>query len=271
MSGPAPSCPACSRACRASGKGRGLSRSLLETLQPGSLPGVEAFGSRAHRAIIEQIVAHYQDDDRVLAVAVFGSIATGAWHELSDVDLDVVTSDGVVMRPADEVVALFGPRAVITLTGDDSADVVLNSLEEVSIRWHPLRTTSPNIATSVRVVHDKLSDAELAAAGDANRVRPDEQQLLDALARDAVGASKSLRRGRRWEAAAAIERMRRSLTDLRGSRDALQLDPADPASALTTVIAEARAAYDLGTHRLAVLDLIDPSGRDGLPPGSARP
>jgi len=238
----------------------------------GNLPGVTGLGSRAHRAIIEQVVARYQDDHRVRAVAVFGSVATGAWHELSDVDLDVVTSDGTVMRPADEVAALFGPRAVITLIRADSADVVLSSLEEISIRWHPLRTTSPNIAASVRVVYGNLSDAELAAAGEANRVRPDEQQLLDALARDAIGAGKSPSRGRRWEAAAAIERMRRSLTDLRGSRDALRLDPADPAGALTTVIAEARAAYDLGTRRLALLDLIDPPGRDGLAAGpSASP
>jgi hypothetical protein len=230
---------------------------------------VEALGGPAHQAIIEQIVAHYQGDDRVLAVAVFGSVATGAWHELSDVDLDVVTSEGAQMRPAAEVAALFGHRAVITLTRADSADVVLSSLEEISIRWHTLQTTSPNIAASVRVVYGKLSDAELAAAAAANRVRPDEHMLLDALARDAIGASKSLRRGHRWEAAAAIERMRRSMTDLRGTRDDLRLDPADPASALTTVIAAARAAFDLGPRRLALLDLIDPSGRDDS--GATRP
>ena len=225
-----------------------------------------ALGSSAHRAVIEQIVARYRDDDRVRAVAVFGSIGTGAWHELSDIDLDVVISDGAVVQPADEVAALFGLRAAITLTRADSADVVLDSLEEISIRWHPLRTTSPNIAASVRVVHGGLSNAELAAAGEANRTRPDEQQLLDALVRDAIGASKSLRRGRRWEATAAVERMRLSLRDLRGRRDALRLDPADPAGALTTVIAEAQEDYDLGPRRVALLDHIDPA-----PAGLARP
>jgi predicted nucleotidyltransferase len=215
-----------------------------------------ALGSGAHRAIIEQVIAHYRGDVRVVAVAVFGSVSTGAWHELSDVDLDIVTGDRVVVRPGEEVAALFGPRAVIVLTRADSADIVLDSLEEVSIRWHPLRATSPNICASARVVHGELPDAELSAAGEANRCRPDEQRLLDALVRDATGAAKYLTRGHRWEAAVAVERMRRSLVELRGRRDDLQLDPADPARALAAVLAETQAGYDLGPARRALLDRI---------------
>ena len=117
------------------------------------------------------------------------------------------------------------------------------------------RATSPNICASARVVHGGLPDAALAAAGEANRSLPDEQRLLDALVRDAIGAAKYLARGRRWEAAAAVERMRRSLLELRGRRDNLRLDPADPAGAL----AETQAGYDLGPARRALLDRIDPA------------
>ena len=53
---------------------------------------------------------------------------------------------------------------MIALAQANSADVVLDSVEEISIRWHPLATTSPNISASVHVVHGQLSDAELAAA-----------------------------------------------------------------------------------------------------------
>jgi Nucleotidyltransferase domain len=222
-----------------------------------------ALGSDGHRAIIGRVTAHYRDDPRVLAVAVFGSVSTGTWHELSDVDLDIVTSDGAVICPADEVAALFGPRAVLVLAGADSADIVLNSLEEVSVRWHPLRATSPNISASARVVHGGLPTAELAAAGQANRGRPDEQRLLDALVRDAVGAAKYLARGRRWEAVAAVERMRRSLLELRGRRDALRLDPADPATALAAVLAETQASYDLGPARRALLEPPGPGAERG--------
>jgi hypothetical protein len=61
--------------------------------------------------------------------------------------------------------------AVIVLAGTDAADVVLDAREELSIRWHPLRTTSPNIGATVRVVAGDLSTADLVAAGAANRVR----------------------------------------------------------------------------------------------------
>lgn len=140
-------------------------------------------GSDAHRALIEQVVAHYRQDGRIRAVAVFGSISAGTWHELSDVDLDIVTGDDVAVVPGREIEALFGPRAAIVVTGADCADVVLDSLEEASIRWHPLAATSPNICASVRVVHGRLTTAEIIAAGEANRAQPDERQLLDSLVR----------------------------------------------------------------------------------------
>jgi len=139
---------------------------------------VVTLGSDAHRALIEQVVAHYRQDGRVRAVAVFGSVSTGAWHELSDVDLDIVTGDGVDVMPGREAGALFGPRAAIVVAGADCADVVLGSLEEVSIRWHPLAATSPNICASVRVVYGQLTAAEIIAAGEANLAQPDEQPLL---------------------------------------------------------------------------------------------
>jgi predicted nucleotidyltransferase len=221
------------------------------------LPDVTGLGSDAHRALIERVVAHYRQDGRVRAVAVFGSVAAGTWHELSDVDLDIVTGDDMTVVPGSEIEALFGSGAAVVVAGPDCADVVLGSLEEISIRWHPLAATSPNICASVRVVHGRLTTAELIAAGQANRAQPDERQLLDALVRDAVGAWKALRRGRRWEAAAGVERMRRSLLALRGQRDTLRPDPGDPAAALAAVIAEAAACFDLGPRRWALLERID--------------
>ena len=83
-----------------------------------------------------------------------------------------MTEDGARVEPGAEIAALFGPRAVIVLAGTDAADVVLDTREELSIRWHPLRTTSANIGATVRVVAGDLSTAELAAAGAASRAGP---------------------------------------------------------------------------------------------------
>jgi hypothetical protein len=53
--------------------------------------------------------------------------------------------------------------------------------------------------------------------------------------------------------------MRRALLELRGRRDTLRLDPADPAGALAAVIAETQAGYELGPSRRALLGQIDPT------------
>ena len=218
---------------------------------------MSGFGSERHRAVIDQIVSFYREDARIRAVGVFGSVGAGTWHELSDVDLDVVIADGVTISPRDEVEALFGTRATIVLASEDSADIVLDSLEELSIRWHTLATTSPNISTTVHVVAGALSSAEARAAGAANRATPDRERLLDTLVRAAVGAAKAIERQRTWSAVVAVQEMRYALTSLRGHRDTLDLDPCDPTSAVVQVLAEVRAAFDIGPTRKQILDRLE--------------
>jgi hypothetical protein len=59
--------------------------------------------------------------------------------------------------------------------------------------------------------------------------------------------------------------MCRSLPTLRGWRDSLRPDPADPAGALAAVIAEAAAYFDSGPRRCALPE------RTGVPQPSQRP
>ena len=215
--------------------------------------GMSRLGSERHGALIDEVVSFYAGDERILAVAVFGSVGAGTWHELSDLDLDVVIVEGSVVGPREEVEAIFGMRATIVLVSEDSADVVLDSLEEISIRWHPPATTSPNISSTVHVVAGSLSDTDVKAFADANRATVDRERSLDALVRAAIGASKAIRRGRTWSAVVAVQEMRAALTSLRGQRDTLSLDPSHPEDALARVLADARSAYDLGHAREALL------------------
>jgi len=73
----------------------------------------------------------------------------------------------------------------------------------------------------------------------ANTLQKD--SLVDSLKRGATGAWKALSREHRRETAAGVGRMCRSLPTLRGRRDSLRPDPADPAGALAAVIAGAAA------------------------------
>jgi hypothetical protein len=77
--------------------------------------------------------------------------------------------------------------------------------------------------------------------------------------RDAVGARKALLRDRDWEAKAAVERVRASLTALRGRRDGLRLRPSSPAQALASLLAKIEASYELGPRRRALLSLSRPT------------
>jgi len=218
---------------------------------------MSSLGSKSHQALVDTVVERYAEDERVRSVVVFGSVAAGTWHELSDVDLDVVVDDAAVVVPADEIRDLFGARAVIVLSSADAADVVLDSLEELSIRWHPAADTSPNISTSLRVVGGRMSDAEVRAAAEANRVPPARQELLDALVRYAIGAWKEIQRGNPWQAVVCVEEIRYRLTLLRGRRDTLELDPARPKDALLKTLADARASLDLGEAREQLLTRLN--------------
>jgi predicted nucleotidyltransferase len=243
---------------------RALSRSATSLENAGAaenhdvstLNHVNPRGSKHHAALIDEVAAFYAGDERIRAVVVFGSVGAGTWHELSDVDLDVVVADDAAVVPRAEVEALFGARAAVVVAKEDSADIVLDTLEEISIRWHPLATTSPNIAATLRVVAGNLTDAEVRAAGDANRRAADRERLLDVLVRAAVEAAKAIERDRSWSAVVAVQEMRHVLTSLRGHRDELHLDPSDPAGALLAVLAETRAEFELGRGRTALLDRL---------------
>jgi hypothetical protein len=60
--------------------------------------------------------------------------------------------------------------------------------------------------------------------------------------------------------------MRRSLLILRGRRDSLRPDLADPAGALAAVIAEAAAYFDSGPRRCALFARIGVSQPSQRPP-----
>jgi predicted nucleotidyltransferase len=180
-------------------------------------------GAERHQVLLRAVVGHYRDDPRILAVAVFGSLGRGNWDAYSDLDLDVVIADEARLDASSELIRLGGafaalgdPVAVTVPDGDDAGDLVLESLMGLSIRYHPLARTSPNIVDSLRLLAGRLTAAEVAAAGRANQrpAHPPLGQLVDEYVRYAVDVRTCILRERHWLALEILHRMRAILQEI---------------------------------------------------------
>lgn len=184
-------------------------------------------GTAQHQALLQAVVAHYQNDPRVLAVILFGSLARSGdtWDAHSDLDLDVIIADSVKLEPIPELqrlcqsfAALGEKAAVIVPDGDDAGDVLLESLMRLSVRYHPLAQTSPNIVGSMKVLAGSLNQASIVAAGEANRHRrraaPPLSQLLDQCVYYASIIRVCLWRERTWPTIEFLHRARGLLMEI---------------------------------------------------------
>ena len=220
--------------------------------------------------MLRAIVAYYADDPRVLAVVVFGSLGRGTWDALSDIDLDVVTADGVEVDAVYELERLcdsfadIGERvALIVPDDDDAGDVVFESLMQLSVRYHPLSTTSPNIVDSMQVLCGTVDRATIAAAGLANQRAPAEPlgQLLDRCVRYAAVADVMLERKQVWGTVEVLHRMRGILMALfarthDGTR-AYQVFEAEADAALQAYLGNALPQHDLDSLRSSLGQCLD--------------
>ena len=87
---------------------------------------------------------------------------------------------------------------------------------ELSIRYHPLSNTSPNIVDSMRLVSGRIDRAAIEAAGLANREGADQplDRELDRCVRYAIEVDSALHRGYLWSAIELLHVMLRSIMEL---------------------------------------------------------
>jgi hypothetical protein len=158
-----------------------------------------------------------------MAVILFGSLVRGDWDAWSDLDLDIIVADDWSISAIAELEALreplagVGERVVLILPdGAQEGDILLESLMRLSIRYHTLDQTSPNIVDSMRLLAGNLEPEEIAAAGLANRkpAAADAGLIVDRFLYFGVIAWVCLRRGQVWTTLEALHRMRNLLMDL---------------------------------------------------------
>jgi predicted nucleotidyltransferase len=179
-------------------------------------------GTLQHQRILQAITSHYENDHRILAITVFGSLGRGNWDCYSDLDLDVVVADEAKIDVEAELIHLGASFAAIDehiallIPDDDDADVVFRSLMELSIRYHPLVNTSPNIVDSMLLLLGQIDRSTIEDAGRANQKLEDEPlgKELDRCIRYALEVDSALHRRYLWSAIELLHYMRHSIMEL---------------------------------------------------------
>jgi predicted nucleotidyltransferase len=179
-------------------------------------------GTLQHQRMLHAIVSHYENDPRILAITVFGSLGRGNWDCYSDLDLDVVVADEIKIDVETELIQLgtslasIDEQIALLIPDEDDADVVFKSLMELSIRYHPLVNTSPNIVDSMLLLLGQIDLPTIEAAGLANRKMDNEplSRELDRCIRYALEANSAMHRGYLWSAIELLHYMRHSIMEL---------------------------------------------------------
>ncbi|MFN8512735.1 MAG: nucleotidyltransferase domain-containing protein [Thermomicrobiales bacterium] len=232
-------------------------------------------GNARHQRVLRAVTAHYTDDPRILAVALFGSLARGTWDDHSDLDLDVVLADGIHIDPVPELERLCATLAplgehpaIIVADGPDEGHLVLESLLGLSIRYHPLATTSPNIVDSLHLLWGRISEADIRAAGSARSAPPPARDLLARCVREALAIDIQLQRGDLWWTIECLHALRGHLLALfartHGDGRPLATFRAQASAALQTQLGATLPHHSLASARAAfkaALDLLE----NGLP------
>jgi hypothetical protein len=147
--------------------------------------------------------------------------------------------------------------------GNDAYDLVFKSLMELSIRYHPLSNTSPNIIDSFQLIMGRIDRKAVETAGLANQ-KPDGEpmgRILDRCIRHAIEVDSALHRGRLWAAAELLQLMRESLMDLftrshHGKRT-YQFFQKEADKALQIRLGATLPQYDLGSANESLIKFLD--------------
>ncbi len=226
-------------------------------------------GTLQHQKILQVITSYYEDDPRVLAITVFGSLGRGNWDRFSDLDLDMVIADEVEIDIEEELANLgnalvaIDEQIALLIPGEDDADVVFKSLMELSIRYHPLASTSSNIVDSMLLLMGRIELSSIEIAGIANQELNSEplSRELDRCVRYALETDNALRRGYLWSAIELLHYMRRCImamfTYSHGGKRSYQFFQKEAVQELQNRLGGTLPKYDLKSAKASLSQFMD--------------
>ncbi len=120
-------------------------------------------GTTSHQQMLQTIIDFYNGDERILAILLFGSLGRGDWDTYSDLDLDIVMANDVLIDAQYELSQLCTNIKqqhnydAIILADNEEGDVVLSNLLKFSIRYHILSDPKPAILDYMRLLSGNLT------------------------------------------------------------------------------------------------------------------
>lgn len=174
-----------------------------------------------HQDLLQRITTFYAADDRLLALALFGSLGRGAGDAWSDLDLAVIVRDGVHVDVSAElaqlavVLADFGDPVLSTADAGDAGYLIPRSLCGIAIDYTELSKVSTYVLHGCIVLAGTLDlETILGAAAANDKPLPPLSLLLQKSLWLGLGADIFIRRHQFWQALPKLEGMRKALVDI---------------------------------------------------------
>lgn len=178
-------------------------------------------GTPYHQHLLRIFVAQYEQDERVLAIVVYGSLGRGAEDEYSDLDIGVILADDARIEVSHEIAqlseayTLAEERPCFTEVAGDSGFIVLPSLMSLDISYFTLDATHPTIVGGFIALTGSLEKEVILEKARARDREPlSLQQYLHKALWHLLTVDKYLQRQHFWRALESLESARTTLFDV---------------------------------------------------------
>ena len=182
-------------------------------------------GTPHHQAILRAVIQAFAEDESILTIGVFGSLARPDCDEYSDIDLDMVvpveapaSAAGKIRHLIDYLNANGFPTLLVAWDETHTAEILLESLDRIDVTVHTPETSKAEVLRDLILIRGDRSSLprEGRPAITPHAIEPRLRRLHDKFPILALGVATSLRRKRLWDALMLLQAMRESIMEIYG-------------------------------------------------------
>lgn len=178
-------------------------------------------GNFFHQKILQILVDLYKNDHNVEALGVFGSVAMGNWDNYSDLDLDAVVKDdskSAAGKLVEQMISAFktGDENVLLNFEEGKGEwvIIFDSLDRLSIKFHLLSDTKPQIKESLVILYGKLDREKVISSVTEKLNTPNLEFLVNKFLEISIYVPIALHRKNLVNAQFFLNKMRQTLIEI---------------------------------------------------------